>query len=220
MQKITLNKKDILLPLSAFVLNCLVYYSGRFLSQNSIHHQLTTGLDDVIPFLPWTVIFYWGCVVFWAANYILGVKFDKGDGYRFIAAHFIGETICFVIFILFPTTMSRPAIAGNGVFERLLRLTYIADRPTNLFPSIHCFAAWLSWIAVRGNKRIPSWYQWVSFLLAVCVCVSTTTVKQHVILDVPAGILTAEAGYALAGLAEGIQRKRRPVAVKTSNKRE
>ena len=63
---------------------------------------------------------------------------------------------------------------------------------------MHCFYSWLSWIGVRRNRYIPGWYQVISLLIAVAVCISTLTVKQHYLADVPAGIILAEISYLMA----------------------
>ncbi len=190
--------KDLLLLLGAAGFNFMVYFLGRFLSRNSFHYDLTTGFDRAVPFLPWTILIYWGCYLFWAVNYSIGVKYDKGNGLRFITAHFIGEIVCFFFFVFYPTTMARPEITGTTVFDYLMRLTYQVDSADNLLPSIHCFVSWLCWIAVRRNERIPGWYRHLSLVIATAVCISTMTVKQHVVADVVTGILLAEISYACA----------------------
>lgn len=197
-KKIGLSKVQILLLLGTAAFNFLIYIGARWLSADSVHHCLAVGLDEQIPFLPWTVLIYWGCLLFWVVNYYIGVKCDQGNGYRFILSHYIGEAICLLFFVFFPTTTARPEIAGNSVFDWIIKLTYQYDEANNLFPSIHCFVSWLSWIGVRSNKHIPGWYQILSFFMAVSVCISTLTVKQHVLVDVPAGILLAEVSYLLA----------------------
>ncbi len=72
---------------------------------------------------------------------------------------------------------------------------YRTDAADNLFPSIHCLTSWFCFIAVRENKKIPGWYKTVSILLALSVCVSTLTTKQHVLIDVVVGIVLAEGSY-------------------------
>lgn len=163
---------------------------------------MATTVDLQIPCISWMVLIYWGCYFFWAANYILGVKYDKGQGSQFIGAHFVGEIICFFCFILFPTTMIRQENLGPGIWDQLLAWTYLYDDADNLFPSIHCFVSWLCWIGVRKNEFMPKWYQRLSLVFAIMVCVSTLTVKQHVIADVVSGILLAEISYCVAGVLE------------------
>ena len=189
-----------LLLVAAPVFNFLVYGCGRLIAQGAVHHDITTGLDELIPLVPWTILIYWVFAFpLWIINYCLGVYYGKGGRYRFILSHYIGEVICFIVFILFPTIMVRPQIVGNSFFDRFLMLTYQVDNPDNLIPSIHCFVSWLCWIAVRKDPHIPGWYQLLSLFIAAAICISTLTVKQHVIADVIAGILLAEFSYLAAG---------------------
>ena len=197
-----LPKKTSAQLLGAFAFNALAYYGGRVISHNAEHYCLSTPWDAEIPLLSWTILIYLGCYLFWAVTYYLSIRYDKGHGYRFFGAHIIGEGICFLCFVFFPTSMVRPEITGTTVFDWLLRLIYTCDPADNLFPSIHCFASWLCWIGVRGNKDIPKWYQTISLVMAILVCISTLTVKQHVIADVPAGILLSELSYCLSGILD------------------
>ena len=197
--KTKLSKQQIRVLVAAFFINGAAYIGGRLISQNFRHFCLVTPWDLKIPLLSWTVLIYLGCYLFWIVNYCISVKFDQEKGYRFFGAHCIGEAICFLCFVFFPTSMVRPEIEGTTIFDWLLRLTYSCDTADNLFPSIHCFVSWLCWIGVRGKKEVPKCYQMVSLLMAVSVCISTLTVKQHVIADVPAGILLAELSYFLSG---------------------
>ncbi len=198
-------KQSGLLLSTAALFNCLIYYGGRQFARTLPRFNLTTSFDNSIPFLPWTIIIYSGAYLFWIVNYCLSTVYDKSGGDRFIVSHFIGEVICFILFILLPTTMIRPEITGESVFYDLLRLVYRLDSPDNLLPSIHCFASWLCWIGVRKNSFVPRWYQYTSLLAALAICLSTLTVKQHVIVDVIAGILLAEISYHIAGCGKGIR---------------
>lgn len=199
MKKIAgLTKRQLLLLLGAAVLNLLIYNGGRMLAVNFEHHNLSITLDDQIPLISWTVWIYWGCYIFWIVNYYVGTRYDKSNGCSFIGAHYIGEVICFVFFVFFPTIVVRPEITGNSISDWIIKLTYQHDEANNLFPSIHCFVSWLCWIGARKNRFIPKWYQMVSLLIATSICISTLTMKQHVLVDVPAGILLSEASYWVA----------------------
>lgn len=202
-----LTKKDLLWLIAAVVYNFSIYNLGRYLSGAGVHADLSTALDHAIPFVPWMILIYWGCYLYWIANYCLGVAWDERGERRMILAHFIGETVCFLTFVLYPTTMVRPQITGDDIWCRLVALTYAVDAADNLLPSIHCFVSWLCWIGVRGNRRIPRWYQAASLVMTVAVCVSTLTVKQHVIADVAAGIILAEVSWLCAGTIGGCRHR-------------
>lgn len=208
-----LSNRQLLLLLGTIVFNYLVYNGGRILAADVVHYSLASAFDHQIPLLSRTVWIYWGCYIFWVVNYYIGTKYDKDNGYGFIGAHYIGEAICFIFFVFFPTIMVRPEITGNSISDWIIKLTYQQDEANNLFPSIHCFASWLCWIGVRRNSFIPKWYQMVSLVIAVLVCVSTLTVKQHVIADVPAGILLAEGSYLLSLKLEKITKTQQYVIV-------
>lgn len=62
-------------------------------------------------------------------------------------------------------------------------------------PSIHCLTSWFCFIAVRENKSVFRWYKVLFVLLALSVCISTLTIKQHVLIDVISGVVLAEGSY-------------------------
>ena len=196
----------------ALAVNLAAYYGGRLLSGKLTHHCLETGLDRAIPLLPWMIFFYWLGFFFWIVSYARGLSLERGGRGRFLTAHILGEIVCFLFFVLLPTTMSRPEVNGNGPGALLLRLTYRLDSADNLFPSIHCLASWLSWIGVRGDKRVPLKYRCLSLVLALAVCASTLMVKQHVAVDAAAGILLAEVSYLAAGAIVRRREARRETA--------
>ena len=179
----------------AIICNTVTYYGTRFVTSGWVHYNLSNGLDDIIPFVPWTVAIYLGCYLFWAANYILGCRQDERSTIRFISADFLAKLVCLVIFLVFPTTNIRPLVTGNSFWETVMLWLYDADPADNLFPSIHCLTSWFCFIAVRENPKVPGWYKVVSLLLAAAVCMSTLTTKQHVLLDVAGGIALAEGSY-------------------------
>ena len=100
-----------------------------------------------------------------------------------------------LLFLAFPTTNIRPEIADTGLMNKLMLLLYSIDPANNLFPSIHCLTSWFCVIAVRKQKDIPNWYKYVSVIIALAICVSTLTTKQHVIYDAIAGVGLAELSY-------------------------
>ena len=73
------------------------------------------------------------------------------------------------------------------------------DKPANLLPSIHCMNSWFCYIAVRGRKDIPCWYRIFSFVFAWLIALSTVLIRQHVVVDIAAGFLLAEAMWQFYG---------------------
>ncbi len=178
-------------------LNNITYYGARALTSDWYHHDLTNSLDEKIPLLPWTILIYYGCYLFWIINYAIGCRQEKEKAFRFMGADIIAKTICLCCFLIYPTTNVRPVVEGQSLSHELMRLLYRIDAADNLFPSIHCLTSWLCVIAVRGNEKIPRWYRITSVLITISIFVSTLTTKQHVIIDVAGGVLLAEVSYFL-----------------------
>ncbi len=175
--------------------NMIAYYGSRLLMENREHFNLSNRLDEQIPFVPWTVVIYWGCYVFWIVNYVLGCRQDEERAFRFMSADLLAKLVCLLCFLVFPTTNVRPIIEGNSIWDELMRMLYRVDAADNLFPSIHCLTSSFCFIAVRGNEKIPKWYKTISFLTAVSIYVSTLTTKQHVLIDVIAGVALSELSW-------------------------
>lgn len=192
-----------LIPLiCAFVYNCLVYAGCSLLTEKRQLHNLAVGLDEKIPLIPWTILIYFGCYLFWIVNYTLIYRKSREKAYRFFVSDFLSRTICLVCFLVYPTTLERPVIQGGGVCEDLLQWLYRIDAPVNLFPSIHCLVSWNCYIGIRDDVSISVWYRRFSAAAAILVFISTLTTKQHVIVDVAGGVLVSEVTYWLGKRTE------------------
>ena len=186
----------------SFVFNCLVYSGSRAVAGSWYHHNIESNLDLRLPFLPQFLIIYFGCYIFWAANYILAARQDRKEVYRFFTADIISRCVCLIIFLAYPTTNTRPVITDAGLWNQAALWLYSVDAADNLFPSIHCLVSWFCYLGIRGNQKVPVWYQRVSMVIAVLVFVSTLLTKQHVIADVAGGIVLAELCFCIGRKTE------------------
>lgn len=176
----------------AVVFNMAVYSGARMIAGNWHHYNMETALDRMIPFWPSSAAVYLGCYIFWAVNYVLIARQEREKVCRFFAGDFLSRVICLAFFLLLPTTNIRPAVETSGFWNQVMRLVYQVDAADNLFPSIHCLVSWFCYIGIRDREDIPVWYRRFSCVMAVLVCISTLTTKQHVIADAAGGILLAE----------------------------
>ncbi len=184
---------------AALIANQFAFQGSRFLEKGRFHYDLSLPLDSAIPFLPWTISIYFGCFVFWVLVYRLVARLPRRTADRFFCANLIGKGISFLIFVFFPTTLTRPALNGMGFWDGALRLLYRLDAPDNLFPSLHCMISWLCWVGIRGNKQVPVMWRLAALGMAVAVCLATLTIRQHVLVDAAGGILLSELCYFCAG---------------------
>ncbi len=185
-----------ILPLiSIFVLNCLIYWGSGVLTADRYHFDFTMSLDRAVPLIPQFIWIYILAFPFWAVGYLLAARRGKDMFYRFVATDLTIHFICFICFILIPTTNIRPEIPGNTLSEKILALVYSLDggnSPSNLFPSIHCYVSWMCWKGVEGSEKVPKWYQRFSLVFAILIIISTQVLKQHYIVDAAAALLLVE----------------------------
>ena len=159
------KKRDLLnryIPLWSIVplvtimaVNCLIYWGSSALTAGRYHFDFTMAFDREVPLLPVFVWFYILAFPFWAVGYLLAARRGKDMFYRFVATDLTIHFICFICFILIPTTNIRPEIPGNTLSEKILALVYSLDggnSPSNLFPSIHCYVSWMCWKGVEGSE--------------------------------------------------------------------
>lgn len=193
---LSLIPTHIYLPLIvAFLWNQIVYCGSRMLMKNHFHYDLTTTMDSFIPVIPWTLAIYVFSFIYWPCQYILCCQMKKEHAYHFLSADFFAKTVCLIFFLFFPTTNIRPQISEHGIWNLSLNLLYRLDAPDNLFPSIHCLVSWLCYVGIRRQQQLPQAYRLFVLCMALAICISTLTTKQHVIPDVTAGILLAEFSY-------------------------
>lgn len=176
----------------AFMFNTAVYVGARMIAGNWPHHNIETAADRMIPFFAPSAAIYLGCYVFWIVNYILIARQDKQAVCRFFAGDFLSRVVCLIFYLVYPTTNVRPHLEPDGFWNQVMLWLYSVDAADNLFPSIHCLVSWFCYAAIRKREDIPVWYRRFSCVMALMVCVSTLTTKQHVIADVAGGILLAE----------------------------
>lgn len=179
-------------------MNCSVYFLSRLVTASFYHYRLDNRLDNLIPFVPAFVSIYFLCYLVWVWYFRLAMIRQSPEAYRFLGAELLIKLIALAIFILLPTTNTRPEIVGNGIWEQLMRYLYSIDPADNLFPSLHCINSWLCVIAVRGHKEVSKGCKIFSIAAAFAVFASVLFTKQHVIVDILGGVALAEAGYYFA----------------------
>ena len=193
-----------ILPLATTGLMNLFAYQLPKLIQLLLHsacsYDLTSALDVQFPFRPGWIWVYIATFLFWVYQYTTVARESPERACRLAAADFVAKLVCFLCFVITPTFNVRPEVTTGGATGFLMRFIYWIDTPTNLFPSIHCFVAWLGtrFLYDTKNLRRPVFTRIVCTVGSILVFLSTLYTRQHVLLDVVAGIAVAEYGYLIA----------------------
>ena len=183
--------KYAIIPTVILLLVIPVYFEVRLVNINLPHHNVSLGIDEMIPFVHVFVWIYVLAYVQWFIGYFVIAHDSESLCKTYFPAEVICRIMCALVFIVFPTLMVRPEIVGEGLTEKVLAWIYEVDRPDNLFPSLHCVE---SWLVARGmmETKVPKTAKTSMWIFTILVFASVLLVKQHLVLDVAGGILVAE----------------------------
>ena len=167
---------------------------GRYAATLPTHNP-TLAIDHLIPLRPEFIWFYELCYVFPLLPLVVVDDFHRLN--ILLLSIVLANISAFAIYLAYPIAFPRPEL-GNSLAEKILATEYAADfQPgANKLPSMHVAFAWLVYFAVRGQIRRPG--EWTVLLVAFLITLSALFVKQHIVLDVVAGILWAFLAWGLA----------------------
>ena len=177
---------------------CVVFWATRIPLMYMEKMDLAIFLDARIPFRPQWVSIYVLSFVSWVVTFFLLFRQRKEHVYRNSAAYFVTLLLTGTIFLLVPGAIQRPEVPGRDFFSWLTRVVYACDQPNNLCPSLHVICSYYCWRAIWDTEGIPLWYRRFNFVFLLLVCCSILFVKQHVFVDIPAGVLVSELPLQLA----------------------
>ena len=170
----------------------LAFYGTRPFNQGMYHYDLSLWIDGASPFVPQAIVFYVLAFVSWVVGYVVTCRESREVCNQVMAGEVMAKLTCLVIFLLLPTSMERPEVTGSGFCHWLTRFIYAADTPDNLFPSVHCLENWMLFRASFRCRKVGNAYRVGMFVMALLVFASTLLVKQHLFVDVLAGVAVAE----------------------------
>lgn len=174
------------------VINALTYSGTKFITDSGNHYDISLPIDASLPFIPAFIVIYVLSYIQWVVGFGLVARESAEVCYRVISSEIIAKIICFILFIAVPTTLLRPIITDNGIFNSLTKIIYFLDTPTNLFPSVHCLESWILFRTAHEITRHKKWLIPVWLVFVLLVFASVLFVKQHLVLDIPAAIIVAE----------------------------
>jgi protein-S-isoprenylcysteine O-methyltransferase Ste14 len=158
--------------------------------------DLTTFLDRQIPLIPEFIWPYELCYVFPFLPLFVIKDFHRFN--RTLLSIIFANLSAFILYLTFPIAFPRPEL-GQSLSEKILYLEYASDfyPGANKLPSLHVTFAWLVYFACR-KQRLSKAGDAIVLLTAMLITLSTMFVKQHIILDVVAGVLWAFAAWGTA----------------------
>lgn len=183
----------------AFMVNSVTYFGTRLFTTNLPHHNISTYIDGILPFCPFFITIYFLAYVQWVVGFIMVARESKYHCYRYMTGEIIAKLICLVLFVVYPTTVIRPEINGDGIWQIITAKTYSIDAADNLFPSIHCLESWFCFRSSMSMKKVGRTYKLLMLIFALLVFASTVLVKQHVVIDIIGGIAVVEIGLFVSG---------------------
>ena len=131
----------------------LVFYATRIPLSHMTLHRMAGPLDEAIPLRPGWVTVYFLTFLSWAAGLLWIMSEGREHCYRFTAAVMTAQLISGAIFLLYPCTIDRPVLAGEGAVMDWMRFLYRVDSPHNLFPSFHVIFSYFCWRGTWGCGR-------------------------------------------------------------------
>jgi membrane-associated phospholipid phosphatase len=144
------------------------------------------AIDAYIPFVP---VFVFGYVLYYAWIFLPVLLLrTRAHFYQAMIGFVLVQLPAVLIFLQYPSQMTRPVIDDNDAASRLVRFLYRMDPGFNLLPSLHVGHSVL--VALFFYTFRPRSFWWVA-IGVVLIVLSTVLIKQHVVLDVLAGAALA-----------------------------
>lgn len=158
-----------------------------------------TVIDQLIPFIPWTI---WPYLLLLLTDLVFPLLIVERRLFRFtMRAYAFTALISFAVWALFPTTLPRSSIIphGDSISEIAYRLLISVDPPNNCFPSGHISIPTVLFWAL--GKQWPTYkiHLWLCFAL---LSVTILTTKQHYFVDLVGGLTAGVLGLGLSHLRE------------------
>lgn len=174
----------------ASIFSALYYGVGEYVTPAAA--PMATRIDAAIPYLPWSVWVYLPgyigsfFVVLWVMRPAVAFR-------AALRAYLTLALLSLPFFVLYNVPGPRPPAPDGASLEMaMIRWLYATDPVGNTFPSLHVANATLSALLCwRMDRRVGAFVT----VLAVGVAASVLTLKQHFLVDIPAGMLVGWVGY-------------------------
>ena len=163
--------------------------------------NIKIDFDDKIPFIKELILVYHTFMPLLVYTGYILYRDNKENYRKYVAALFLSQITAYIIYMLFQTEVPRydTNLLGNDIFSRLVKLTYMVDNNYSGAPSLHvCHTLLASIYLYKSGIERKYVFPLIAYLMLVAA--TTVLVKQHVVLDIPAGIVHAVVNCLIVGL--------------------
>lgn len=177
-----------------YLLGWVGYFALYFLTENLIPTEkcyvIHSPLDDLIPFCEVFVIPYVGWYLLIVVSLLYFALYNPKSFIKLQSFIIITQVVAMTVYILFPNMQDlRPAeFPRDNIFTDIIGLLYTFDTNTNVCPSLHVgYSIGIASVWLK-EKGVSKWVKAFITVFVVLVCLSTTFIKQHSIVDAFAAI--------------------------------
>lgn len=161
-------------------------WSAQRVSDGARSFYPEIAADAHIPFVP-TLVFGYALYYVWIFLPVVLLR-TRAHFYQVMIGYILIQLPAIVVFLLYPSQMTRPSVGGDDIASLLVRFLYRMDPGFNLLPSLHVGHSVL--VALFFYTFRPKAFPWVA-IGTLLIVLSTVLIKQHVVLDVLAGAALA-----------------------------
>ena len=171
----------------------LVYFSSDVLQGQGILLP-ETALDRAIPYSDAAIWLYLSFFLLIPYAYLAA---DAARVRWLARAMALSALACGVVFLLYPTTLAYPPVAGGNAWStQALRMLQAADSAQNCLPSLHGALTLLCVWALCDKRHLLR--SALAVLLGISICYAIIALRRHVSIDLAAGLGVGVAGGMLA----------------------
>ena len=184
-----LNKidlKPLIIIIQMIVLQSISYMIAKLIGGTP--HLIGSKIDDILGFSIYAIIPYciWYLLLFIVPYYFY--KNDKEMFYKYISSYLICLLLAVLIYIIYPTTITRPEITEKGILFFITKIIFWVDNPpVNCLPSMHCAISMLWILTTLISKKTNKYFKIIISLISISIMISTLLIKQHVLIDLITG---------------------------------
>lgn len=203
------KKYSFLPPFMLLATNLISSFVTRIFTSGGHIYDITSSADKSIPFLPAFIYIYVLAFLQWFICVMAVMIIDREKNWYFCTGISIANLLSGVVFLIFPTVMSiRPEFSGGGALTEIIgKFIFAADTPPmNILPSLHCLHSWGCMRMIFKVEKVPLSIKIINSVFTVLVFLSVVFVKQHMLIDIPAGVIIFETGLFITRIS-GVDKK-------------